>query len=139
MATAADAELILKIYDIRREEVMRKARAAIAFEFAPTTVDEFKAIHAPSHPMNAYWRQVISFNEQICTIALSGAIDMDLFAETQSEAFFLRAKYHEFSEAATGNTFMPKALAVIEKAPAAKATFDRVTKMFADRKAAAAK
>ena len=138
MATPADAELILKLYDLRREEVMRVARREIAFGFNPQNVEEFKAIHAPTHPLNAYWRQVISFNEMICTIALSGAIDLDLFAETQSEAFFLRAKYVELSESATGNTFMPKTLAVMGKAPVAQATFDRVVKMLADRKAAAA-
>jgi hypothetical protein len=38
MATAADAELILKLYEMRREETLRKGRRFLVFEFQPTTI-----------------------------------------------------------------------------------------------------
>jgi len=41
LATPADAEIILKLYDLRREEVMRKARAWVVGEFWPATADEY--------------------------------------------------------------------------------------------------
>lgn len=138
MATTADADIILKLYDLRREETMRKARHYVGMEFWPTTLDEFREIHKPANPNNAYWRQVVSFWEMCATLALHGAVDADLFADTQGEAFFIRAKFAEMSEAATGNPFMPKTLKVIESSPIAKRAFEGVQRGLAARKAAAA-
>ena len=137
MATPADADIVLKLYDLRREQTMRAARNFMGMEFNPQTVEEFSAIHQPSHPQNAYWRQVVSFWEMACTLALHGSVDTELFAETQGEAFFIRAKFAELSEAATGNPFMPKTKMLIEKSPAAKQRFEGLQKMLAARKAAA--
>ena len=39
MATAADAELILKLYELRQEETLRRARRFLVFEFNPKTVE----------------------------------------------------------------------------------------------------
>ena len=44
LATAADAEIILKLYELRTETVMRQARAWVGGEFWPQTVDEFYAV-----------------------------------------------------------------------------------------------
>jgi uncharacterized radical SAM superfamily Fe-S cluster-containing enzyme len=44
-----DAELVLKLYDLRREAVMRQSRDAL-FKFVPSSYEEFVAITQPSHP-----------------------------------------------------------------------------------------
>ena len=50
LASAADAEIILKLYELRTETVMREARAWITGEFWPNTVEEFYAVYEnPSH------------------------------------------------------------------------------------------
>ncbi len=114
MATPADADIILKLYELRREQVMRKARDFVSMEFWPATKEEFSKIHHPGTEQNAYWRQVVSFWEMASTLALHGALDADLFADTQGEAFFVRAKFADLSQAATGNPFMPQTLKLIE-------------------------
>lgn len=136
MATASDADIVLKLYELRREEVMRKARNYVAMEFWPATADEFKQIHNPANPNNAYWRQVISFYEMIAQLPLHGAVDTDLFLATQGEGMFLRAKFADISEEATGNVFMPNTKKLIEGSESAKAQFEGMQKGMVARRAA---
>ena len=63
---------------------------------------------------------------------------MELFADTQGEAFFIRAKFAELSQAATGNAFMPQTQKVIEQSESAKRRFEGALKGLAARKTAAA-
>jgi hypothetical protein len=44
MATAADAELVLKLYEMRREETLRKSRRFMVFDFQPKTLEELRAV-----------------------------------------------------------------------------------------------
>ena len=62
MATAQDAELIIKLYDLRRDDTMRKARNFMFGEFFPTSVDDIKALFTNTeHPeWNHYFRQATS-------------------------------------------------------------------------------
>ena len=54
LATPADAEIILKLYTLRTEAVMRQARAWVIGEFWPTTAEEFFAVvDNPADPHNA--------------------------------------------------------------------------------------
>ncbi len=138
MATPADAEIILKLYDLRREESMRVGRRFVGVEFNPQTVEEFSKIHQSTHPQNVCWRQVISYWEMASALAAQGGVDVELYSTTNSEPFFLRAKYAEMSQAASGNVFMPQTLKVMQMCETAQKRFDGVVKMLADRKAAAA-
>jgi len=139
MATHADAEIVLKLYDLRREEVMRKARHFVGFEFWPANADEFKQVHNPTNPNNAYWRQVITFWEMAAQLPLHGAVDTDLFLSTQGEALFIRAKFADLSEEATGNTFMPNVKKLIDGNEKAQAQFEAIKKnMLARREQLAA-
>lgn len=93
-ATHHDAELVLKIFELRREEVMRKARNFMVLEFWPQSVDEVLAVmNARGTPNNAYFRQVITFYEMAATLPLHGAVHSDLFIEWNGELLFLFAKF----------------------------------------------
>ena len=62
LATPADAEIILKLYELRTEAVMREARAWMTGDFWPATAEEFFAVAGdPKHPHNAHYRQVITY------------------------------------------------------------------------------
>src|SRR5580698_7540451 len=64
LATPADAEIILRLYELRTEAEMRKARAWMTGEFWPTTADEFFAVASnPADPHNAWLRQVLTYWE----------------------------------------------------------------------------
>ena len=59
LATPADAEIILRLYELRTEALMRQARAWITGEFWPATAEEFLAVSENrDDPHNSWLRQV---------------------------------------------------------------------------------
>ena len=106
MSTAQDAELMMKLYDLRREASLRKARHYLIFEFAPKDAAEFlKLATGAGTDEQAYWRQATSYWEMAASFVLRGAVDPDLYFDSNGEGLFLYAKYFPFAadyEKATG-------------------------------------
>ncbi len=72
-----DAELILKLYDLRRESVMREARTFMA-QFAPKSVDELVALTtAFGTKEQAYLRQVAGYWEMAASLVNRGALNRE--------------------------------------------------------------
>lgn len=121
MATAQDADLIIKLYDLRRDETMRKARNYYFFEFFPQSADDVKALFAKreEHPeQNAYFRQVTSYWEMAAAMVNHGSIDQALFFDTNGEFFGVWAKNSDFIEDLRA-FFGPQFLVNLEKLIAA--------------------
>jgi hypothetical protein len=121
MATAQDADLIIKLYDLRRDETMRKARNYFFFEFSPKSFDDIKAVFAnrdeqPEH--NAYLRQVTSYWDMVAAMVNHGTIDQALFFDTNGEFYGVWAKLEDFIGDIRA-TFGPQFLANLEKLIAA--------------------
>jgi len=117
MATPQDADLIIKLYDLRRDETMRKARNYLAFEFFPQNVDDVKEIftNIQKYPeQNAYLRQVISYWEMVAAMVNHGSIDQALFFDTNGEFFGVWAKIGDFIEDLRAS-FGPQFLVNLEK------------------------
>lgn len=139
-ATAQDAELILKLYDLRREPTMRKARDFMATQFWPQNYDQFKAVvSAFGTEQNAWLRQVWTYWDMAAAMVLKGAINEDLFFETSGEPYFYYAKFKPFIDQTRKDFNSPEFMANIEtlvnKTPQAK---DRVKRLEARIKARAA-
>jgi hypothetical protein len=127
LATPADAEIILRLYELRTEAVMREARAWIGGEFWPTTADEFFAVSTnPAHPHNAHFRQVISYWEMAAAMVLHGAVSAELFVDCNGEGFFLLAKFTPILEdiRARNPGFLAKTSELISRFSAASQRFD---------------
>ena len=138
--TAQDAELILKLYDLRREPTMRKARDFMATQFWPQNYDQFKAVvSAFGTEQNAWLRQVWTYWDMAAAMVLRGAINEDLFFETSGEPYFYYAKFKPFIDQTRKDFNSPEFMANIEKlankTPQAK---DRVKRLEARIKARAA-
>ena len=82
MGKHEDADLILKLYDLRRETVMREARNWW-FSFNPTNLQEVMNVMMGEH--SGHMRMVLSYWDMACAMVLSGAIDEDLFNTTNGE------------------------------------------------------
>lgn len=94
LATPADAEIILKLYDLRREDLMRQARSWVIGQFWPATADEYFAVASnPADPHNAFIRQVVSYWEMAAAMVLHGAVSAELFVDCNAEGFLLLAKF----------------------------------------------
>jgi hypothetical protein len=91
-----DAELILKLYDLRREEVMRKARTWLFTDFNPESVDDIRAIGAGE--FGAYFRMVTSYWDMACSLVKNGAIDAQMFDDANGEHIFCFVKIQPFLE-----------------------------------------
>jgi hypothetical protein len=131
MATPGDAEIILKLYDLRRETVMRQARAWMVGEFWPQTVDEFFAVASnPADPHNAFFRQVTTYWEMAAAMVLHGAVSADLFADCNAEGFFLLAKFSHILAAIREKQpgFLMKTSELVNRNPSAAARFEIVLK-----------
>ena len=82
LATPADAEIILKLYELRTEPVLREARRWMTGEFWPNTAEEFFAVaQNPRDPHNAYFRQVTTYWEMAAAMVLHGAVSVELFVD----------------------------------------------------------
>ena len=134
MASAADAELVLRLYELRQEEELRKARRFLVFEFNPKTVEELRVVSRDTKSeYNPYWRQAMSFWEMAASMVLRGALDADLFLDSSVEGILIYAKFHHFhedTEKQSGNPFMGQTAALIAKYPAAKARYEVFLKNF---------
>ena len=94
LATPADAEIILRLYELRTEAEMRKARAWMTGEFWPKTAEELLAVSGnPADPHADWFRQVITYWEMAAAMVLHGAVSAELFVDCNAEGFFLLAKF----------------------------------------------
>jgi hypothetical protein len=98
-ASARDAQLILQLYDLRREAEMRKARSWWMTEFWPSNADDFvKVAWAPGTQENNWLRQVAGYWGIAASFVLQGALDEDLFLVPgfSGEMFVMFAKVYPF-------------------------------------------
>jgi hypothetical protein len=93
-ATAHDAQVLMQLYDLRRDPVMRAARKFMTTEFWPQSYEEFKTVLTGyGAEQNAYLRQVLTYWDMAAAMVLHGAIHEELFVDANSEPFFLYAKF----------------------------------------------
>ena len=71
------ADLILKLYDLRREKVMRKAREWYTRQFHPASAQD--VVNTLRGEQSAYFRMVTSYWEMAASFVNAGAIDWEMF------------------------------------------------------------
>ena len=91
-----DADLILKLYDLRREESLRAAREKLTAEFWPKNAKEAVAITGLDHPLNRIYRQVSTYWEMVYRMGRHGIIHGDFLVENNGEGLLLYAKVEPY-------------------------------------------
>ena len=115
-ATAADAELILKLYDLRRETEMRKARAWFAGWWPQSADVVVEMVTAAANPAeNAWFRQVSGYWEMAASFVLRGALNEELFYDSSGEMWFTLAKVYPFLKEVRENAHVPYLFQRMEK------------------------
>ena len=115
----ADAQLILQLYDFRREAEMRKARTWWVNEFFPQSADDFmKVAQAMGTHENAWLRQVSGYWNIVASFVLAGVLNEDLFLQPgfSGELFVIHAKIHPFLKELREKLGDPEAFLNLEKA-----------------------
>jgi len=114
-ATPTDAQLILQLYDLRRESEMRKARKFV-FDFWPETAQDIINIFMNfGSQENAWIRQVGGYWEMAASLVNHGTLNPDLFFENNGEMFFVYAKFHPFVKELREHFQEPMIFAAVEK------------------------
>jgi hypothetical protein len=142
MATAVDsANLILKLYELRREPVMREARNFF-MTFNPMSVQDYMA--GMMGPNSGHIRMVASYWEMATSFVVSGAIDADLFEASAGEHIIVFGKLEAFLPQLRQAMSNPNLFKNLEQACIAapgglekvRATTERIRGMMAARSAA---
>lgn len=91
-----DAELVLKLYDLRREAVMRESRHALNAQYWPRSADEAVAVTDREHALNPPFRQVCGYWEMVYGMARHGIVHADYLVENSGEGLFLFARVEPY-------------------------------------------
>lgn len=115
-ATATDADICMKLYELRREAEMRKARNFVNFQFHSRGVnDVLELMHATGTKENAWARQVFSFWENAASLVLNDIVHPGLFFAWNGEMVFVYAKFKPFLKELRQKMENPAFLAGVEK------------------------
>lgn len=112
---AQDALVIIKLYEIRSEPLMREARAWFMSEFAPTSGKDIVALLLRGQKESAFYRMVTSHWEVAASLVNNGGIDEKLFLDANSEHVVVFAKLQPFVAEIRETIGEPDYLAHLEK------------------------
>lgn len=114
-ATYDDAQLVLRLYELRREEKLRAAREWFGTKFFPQSMDDVKAVALGTGLENTYYRMVTSYWDMAASFVAHGILNSELFLESGSEMLFVWAKLGEFVAQIRQELVVPRFLANVEK------------------------
>lgn len=121
------ASLNLQLFDLRRDPVLREARAWFTAEFTPESLAELIAL--ATGPRNSAFRMVLGYWDMAASLVTTGAIDGDAFRAAHGEIYVTFAKVYPFLtelRAAAGEPEFCRHLeTVVLAAPDAEATLTR--------------
>ena len=92
-ATYDDVNLILRLYELRREQKMRTARDWFARNFKAATLEEFNTICPQGSEENAYVRMVLSYWEMVASFITGGVLNQELFFQSGGELLFVWERF----------------------------------------------
>ena len=140
--TAEDAQITMRLYELRREPEMRKARAWFATFVPRSAEDVIQLINGVPPQENAWFRQVSSYWDMAASFVLHGALNEELFVDNSGEMFFVLGKVYPFLKEIREKTSTPYLQRVEKVATGSKSARERLqmmAKRAEARRAAAAK
>ena len=95
--TYDDARLVLQLYEMRREERLREARAWFAANFkGVTAIDAFQKLCPPGTDENAWFRMVTSYWDMAASFVTTGVLNEALFYESGRELLFVWERVQDY-------------------------------------------
>ena len=119
LSTAKDsirqAELIVKLYELRRETVMRQARSYVGGEFMPRSVDELARLVSAGGKNTGYILQVYGYWDMVAGFVVHGALKEGLVYDTCQEMYFQYAKIQPYLAGFRERMHLPEWMRNIER------------------------
>jgi hypothetical protein len=94
-----DAELLLRLYDLRREAKLRQARDWLLREFQAKTLEEFAEQYPPGSEKNAFFRMTASYWDMAASIVNHGLVKEEFFFESSAEFWIVWDKVKHLAPA----------------------------------------
>ena len=118
-ATYDDANLLLRLYEMRREEKMREARAWFVANFKPKSMADIQELCPPGSENNARMRMVSTYWDMAASFVTAGVLNPDLFFANSREmlvvAIRMRAVLAEIRAAYKDSTYLANLEAVAQQ------------------------
>jgi hypothetical protein len=129
-----DVALILKLYELRREEGLRRARKWYFTEFDPKSVEDIAQVFGSGHDGSAYYRMITSYWEMASSFVNNDGIDEKMFLDANGEHIGVFCKLEPYIEDLRKMIGMPDYLRQLEtlvhKTPNAKERLERLRGIF---------
>jgi hypothetical protein len=137
LATTEEAQLILKLYELRTAPSLREARAWVTKDFWPKSAEDVFAVFGSRGKENDYVRQVCSYWDMAISFIEHGALSLDLFVDCNAEPFFIYSKMLPYLPGLRGKmpTFQQKTENLVAHSPVAKARVEGMLNAIAARHA----
>ena len=114
--TYEDAALVLRLYELRREEKLRAAREWFRSKFFPQSFEEVRAVASGAGVENTHYRMVTTYWEMAASFVAHGVLHPELFFDSGGEALFVWAKIGDFVPALRQEYQSPRLLGNLEQA-----------------------
>ena len=124
-ATYDDVNLILKLYELRRDDRLREARKFVG-GLKVKTLAELQSVCPPGSEQDASFRMATSYWEMAASFVTSGVLNRELFADSGGELLFVWTKIQDLVPEIRKAFNNPKYLSNVETV--AKAMIDRMNK-----------
>jgi len=114
-ASYQDIETILRLYDLRREPLMRQARRFVGGKFAPKSAEELIAIVTAGTEESGFVLQVYGYWDMVAAFVLDGPLHEKLVYDTCQEMYFQYAKIQPYLHEFRRQMNLPEWMSSIEK------------------------
>jgi len=133
--TYHDAELVLKLYDLRREPVMREARNFIPTLAGASFEKVMEVTSAFGTKENAYVRQVYGYWEMVASLIVHGTLNAELAYDTLQEMYFayamIQPHVEEFRKKMNSPDFLKNVQKVVESTPQGRQRLEQIKQRMA--------
>lgn len=113
--THEQANLLLRLYELRREPRMREAREWFFANYRPTSLEEMSALAPPGSSADASVRMVMSYWEMVASIVNRGLIDEEFFFENTGEQWAVWGRIRALIPAIRERSMNPHQYGNLEK------------------------
>ena len=132
-----DGYLALQLYELRREDELRRARDMVGADIFQLSWEDLRAMLEPAHPQHAHLQQVVGYWELAASLAVRGVFHPDVYLDACDEGLFTYAVLEEHLPRIRDlrPNFFAKTEALIQEHPRIKGRLMEIrTRIFAARK-----